>query len=62
MLGHPVKSVVELARMLSRTGETIEPGMVVLTGGITDAIHVYEGDRVYIEFDQMGELNILVRA
>jgi 2-oxo-3-hexenedioate decarboxylase len=62
VLGHPVKSIVELAHMLSRTGDAIEPGMVVLTGGITDAIHVYEGDRVSVEFDQLGELNILVRA
>lgn len=62
VLGHPVRSVVELAHMLSRTGAAIEPGMVVLTGGITDAIHVYEGDRISVEFDQLGELNISVRA
>ncbi len=62
VLGHPVRSIVELFQMLNRTGGSIEPGMVVLTGGITEAIHVYEGDRVSVEFDQLGEINITVRA
>ncbi|QQE77720.1 2-keto-4-pentenoate hydratase [Alicyclobacillus sp. SO9] len=61
VLGHPVKSVVELAHMLSRTGDAIEPGMIVLTGGITEAVHVYEGDTVTAAFDNMGEITLNVR-
>lgn len=62
VLGHPVRSIIELVHMLYRTGQAVEPGMVVLTGGITEAVHVYEGDSITVEFDQMGELCLGVRA
>jgi 2-oxo-3-hexenedioate decarboxylase len=61
VLGHPVRSVVQLIHMLSRVGLAVEPGMLVLTGGITEAVHVYNGDSVDIEFDQLGELHLDVR-
>ncbi|MCF8563190.1 fumarylacetoacetate hydrolase family protein [Alicyclobacillus tolerans] len=61
VLGHPVRSVVELVHMLHRTGHALEAGMVVLTGAITEAIHVYEGDTVSVEFDEMGEIRLDVR-
>ncbi|SIS97273.1 2-keto-4-pentenoate hydratase [Alicyclobacillus vulcanalis] len=60
VLGHPVKSVLEQVRMLTRYGAAIEPGMVVLTGGITEAIHVHPGDRVQIAFAGMGSLELNV--
>ncbi|WDL95734.1 2-keto-4-pentenoate hydratase [Alicyclobacillus sp. ALC3] len=62
VLGHPVRSVVELAHMLAREGEAIEPGMVVLTGGITEAIHLHAGDEVVVEFDGMGEIFVEVEG
>lgn len=62
VLGHPVHSVVEQVRMLSRVGKRVEAGMLVLTGGITEAIHIYEGDSICVEFDGLGELNLSVRA
>ncbi|MCL6593504.1 MAG: fumarylacetoacetate hydrolase family protein [Alicyclobacillus sp.] len=61
VLGHPIRSMVQLIHMLSRVGLAVEPGMVVLTGGITEAVHVYDGDTVTIEFDQLGELRLDVR-
>ena len=57
VLGHPVRSVIEQVRMLARIGKAIEPGMLVLTGGITEAIYVHPGDRVEIEFAGMGRWN-----
>ena len=62
VLGHPVRSVVSLVEMLHRTGHAIEPGMVVLTGGIAEAIHIHPGDRIQVEFDQMGEIGLQIRA
>lgn len=62
VLGHPVRSVVELVHMLARAGEAIEPGMVVLTGGITEAIHLYAGDEIVVEFDGMGEIYLEIEA
>ncbi|MFB5189773.1 2-keto-4-pentenoate hydratase [Alicyclobacillus fastidiosus] len=62
VLGHPVRSIVEQVRMLSKIGKAIEPGMVVLTGGITEAIYIHDGDRISIEFEGMGEIELTVRA
>jgi 2-oxo-3-hexenedioate decarboxylase len=60
VLGHPVRSVVILTQMLARIGAEIEPGMVVLTGGITEAVHLAAGDRVDIVFDQLGTIPLRV--
>lgn len=62
VLGHPVRSVIEQVHMLHRIGACIEPGMIVLTGGITEAIHVRDGDRISVEFDGLGDLNISVHS
>ncbi|MCL6632546.1 MAG: fumarylacetoacetate hydrolase family protein [Alicyclobacillus herbarius] len=58
VLGHPVRAVVQLARMLAKVDQAIEPGMVVLTGGITEAIHLHAGDDVSVEFDGLGEIRL----
>ncbi|WP_040290103.1 2-keto-4-pentenoate hydratase [Alicyclobacillus hesperidum] len=60
VLGHPVRSVVEQVRMLSRIGKAVEPGMVVLTGGITEAIYIHDGDRISVSFEGMGEIELTV--
>lgn len=62
VLGHPVLSVVTLARMLHRIGEKIHPGMVVLTGGITEAVFLGEGDRIDMTFDRLGTISLGVTA
>lgn len=61
VLGHPVESIVTLVRMLDRVGAAIEPGMVVLTGGITEAVHLGAGDRIDLSFDRMGTIALAVR-
>ncbi len=60
VLEHPVRSVVELVKMLNRTNEGLKAGMVILTGGITEAINVYEGDFIEVKYDQLGQLNLRV--
>ncbi|CAB3393567.1 2-keto-4-pentenoate hydratase [Kyrpidia spormannii] len=60
VLGHPVRSVVMLTQMLSREDLVLEPGMVVLTGGITEAIPVTAGDVVQIAFDGLGALELRI--
>lgn len=62
VLGHPVRSVIEQVQMLHRVGKAIEPGMLVLTGGITEAIHVREGDRVTVSFEHLGDMEMEVHA
>ncbi len=58
VLGHPVRSVAMLAKMLSRTEQTIKPGMVVLVGGFTEAIDVNSGDHVEVRYEKLGSLNL----
>jgi len=60
VMGNPVRSVMQLVRMLHDTGHCIEPGMVVLTGGITEAIHLQNGDLITVEYDKLGTLNMTV--
>jgi 2-oxo-3-hexenedioate decarboxylase len=60
VMGNPVRSVVELVKMIHSTGHCIEPGMIVLTGGITEAIHVGPGDRIEARFEQIGKMDLTV--
>jgi 2-oxo-3-hexenedioate decarboxylase len=62
VMGNPVRSVVELVKMLHSSGLCIEPGMMVLTGGITEAIHVLSGDSIIVEFDGLGKIDLTVRS
>lgn len=48
VLGDPLLSVVELAKSLARENKAIEPGMVVLTGGITTSVSFKSGDIVEV--------------
>jgi 2-oxo-3-hexenedioate decarboxylase len=50
VLGDPLRSVVALAKLLSREGKRIEPGMVILTGGITASVPFVSGDLVEAVF------------
>ncbi len=61
VLRHPVRSIVELVRMISGIGESIKPGMVVLTGGITEAVSVVRGDWIDIDYTGLGSLALQVR-
>lgn len=61
VMGNPVRSVVELVKMLNSSGYCIEPGMIVLTGGLTEAIHVYSEDSIEVEFDKLGKIDLTVR-
>ncbi len=60
VLGHPVRSIVELARMLNRSGLSIRPGMVILTGGITAAVNVDHGDHLQVDFGPLGDMSLNV--
>ncbi|MFJ8235452.1 2-keto-4-pentenoate hydratase [Ureibacillus sp. NPDC094379] len=60
VMGNPARSVVELVKMLHSSGQCIEPGMIVLTGGITEAIHVFSGDSIEVEFVELGKIDLTV--
>src|SRR5690606_11304092 len=43
-LGDPIFAVMRLANELARFGRWLEPGMVILTGGVTQSVPIAPGD------------------
>jgi 2-oxo-3-hexenedioate decarboxylase len=59
--GHPAEALALAANALAARGEAIEAGAIVLTGGLTDAVFVHEGDEVSVQFTSLGQLTVPVR-
>ncbi|MGW1711856.1 2-keto-4-pentenoate hydratase [Streptomyces sp. NPDC002156] len=57
-LGHPAEAVAWLARQLAAEGEGLRAGEVVLSGGLTAAVHVTPGDVVVASVDRLGSLRL----
>lgn len=60
VLGHPAEAIAMLANMLSRKGEKVRKGEVILSGAITSAILLEKGDVVTGRFDGLGEVSFVV--
>ena len=60
ILEHPARSLAALATMLHERGEGLEAGQIVLAGGATKAVHVESGDRVGLEVDGLGGVELRV--
>lgn len=60
VLGHPAASIAMLANMLSRKGLKIKKGDVILSGGVTGAVLLSEGDHVTAKLDGLGEIAFTV--
>jgi 2-keto-4-pentenoate hydratase len=58
VMGHPAASVAWLVRALAVRGRGLEAGMVVMAGGLTEAIPVAPGDTVVARFDRLGTVEI----
>lgn len=56
--GHPGEALALAANDLARRGLAIEPGMIVLTGGITDAVFAKPGSRTDVNFGTLGSFSI----
>ncbi|OYN93457.1 4-oxalocrotonate decarboxylase [Enemella evansiae] len=56
--GHPGEALALAANDLARRGLAIEPGWIVLTGGITDAVFAPPGGRTEAKFSTLGEITI----
>jgi 2-oxo-3-hexenedioate decarboxylase len=54
--GHPAEALALAANDLGRRGLAIEPGWIVLTGGMTDAIAVPAGVCVAAHFTHLGSV------
>jgi 2-oxo-3-hexenedioate decarboxylase len=54
--GHPAEALALAANTLAERGLAIEPGWIVLTGGMTDAVPVGPGSAVRVHFSHLGSL------
>jgi 2-oxo-3-hexenedioate decarboxylase len=58
VLGHPGEALALAANELGRRGREIEPGWVVLTGAMTDAVPVPAGTSVAMHFTNLGSIQV----
>ena len=54
--GHPGEALALAANDLARRGHAIEPGWIVLTGGMTDAVLAPPGASVAMHFTNLGSV------
>jgi 2-oxo-3-hexenedioate decarboxylase len=54
--GHPAEALALVANDLARRGLAIEPGWIVLTGGMTDAVFLPLRARVAVHFTNLGSI------
>jgi 2-oxo-3-hexenedioate decarboxylase len=54
--GHPGEALALAANDLARRGHAIEPGWIVLTGGMTDAVSAPPGASVAMHFTNLGSV------
>ncbi len=57
-MGHPAAAVRWLAGALAARGERLEPGSIVLTGGLTAAVPLRPDGPVCVEFDGLGSVEV----
>lgn len=58
VLGHPAESVVMLANMLARKGESIPAGTFIMTGGVTAAVSIARGDHIAVRYQDIGSVSM----
>ncbi|HLF71585.1 MAG TPA: fumarylacetoacetate hydrolase family protein [Dehalococcoidia bacterium] len=58
ILGDPWEALAWLARRASELGRPLRAGQLVLAGALADAVFVNPGDRVLVEFDHLGALEV----
>ncbi|MFE9692401.1 2-keto-4-pentenoate hydratase [Micromonospora sp. NPDC005806] len=56
--GHPGEALALAANELARRGHALEPGWIVLTGGMTDAVPALPGSSVAVHFTNLGSIFI----
>ncbi|WP_336051594.1 2-keto-4-pentenoate hydratase [Streptomyces sp. CA2R101] len=56
--GHPAEALALAANTLGERGLAIEAGAIVLTGGMTDAVHVQPGASVAAHFSTLGTITV----
>ena len=58
VLGHPAAAISLLADKLGREGAEIPAGTFIMTGGLTEAIPVTDGDAIHVRFQELGSVSM----
>lgn len=58
ILGHPGEALALAANELARRGRALEPGWIVLTGGMTDAVFAPPGCSIDLRFANLGAVHL----
>jgi len=58
VLNHPANAILMLLDHLADRDEELAAGSFVMTGGITEAIPVKEGDSIVARFQDMGSVSL----
>ncbi len=61
ILGHPLRALVEAARLSSEVGISLNAGDIVLAGAATAAIELKPGVSIHAEFQHVGQLGFTVK-
>lgn len=56
--GHPAEALALAANDLAGRGWVLQPGWLVLTGGMTDAVAIQQGSRLTVEFTNLGSISL----
>ncbi|WKA51792.1 4-oxalocrotonate decarboxylase [Planococcus liqunii] len=57
VMGNPASAIAWMANKLAKRGQFIQKGQVVLSGAITQAIHIEPGDHFSASFDGFGTIH-----
>lgn len=60
ILGNPVRALVAAARLAGEAGETLNPGDIIMSGGITAAHTIAPGETVRATLQNLGFVSISV--
>lgn len=60
ILGNPVRALVMAARLAGAAGETLQPGDIVMSGGLTAAHAIAPGETVRATLQNLGFVSITV--
>ena len=62
ILGHPIRSLVEAARLAEAAGDPLQAGDIVMAGGATAAEALAVGDHVRLEVQRLGRAEFRVEG
>lgn len=56
VLGNPLATIVFLANEMAKKGEAVPAGVPIMTGGMSSAVEVNEGDFIKVVYSTLGEI------